>query len=150
MDRGDLVTIGLVFGQPGAELARPVRAAVFVQEQGVPPALEWDEHDARSLHALAIDRHGHPVGTGRLTPEGRIGRMAVLTAWRGCGVGSKLLHGLLQEQQRRRWPAAHLHAQLTAAEFYRQRGFASVGEPFQEAGIGHVLMYFQPGVARLG
>ncbi|MBI4985575.1 MAG: L,D-transpeptidase, partial [Rhodocyclales bacterium] len=60
-----------------AAAARPVREAVFQREQGVPQELEWDEHDADSLHAVARDAAGAPIGTGRLLPDGHIGRMAV-------------------------------------------------------------------------
>ena len=74
-----------------AEKLRAVRIAVFVVEQNIPEELEWDEHDAASVHALAEDRDGVPIGCGRLLPDGHIGRMAVLSDWRGQGVGAALL-----------------------------------------------------------
>ena len=80
----EMVEFGLTSGawnELGA-LARPVREAVFVAEQGVPLALEWDKFDAVSRHVIARDSSGEVIGTGRLLPDGHIGRMAVL-----AGVG---------------------------------------------------------------
>ena len=148
MDRDDAnPIIHVAFGRPGADLSRPVRHTVFVVEQGVPPELEWDGLDHLCVHALAIDPHGRVLGTGRLLPNGRVGRMAVLGSWRRRGVGTRLLQALLREQRARGWPAAHLHAQLAAADFYVRQGFQCAGEPFDEAGIPHVLMRHQPGDA---
>lgn len=123
----------------GAALAEPraVREAVFVQEQGVPPELEIDDQDPRSRHVLASDGGGAPIGTARLTPEGRIGRMAVAREWRGHGVGSALLHALLRIAREDGLDRVTLHAQESAVDFYRRHGFAPVGERFMEAGIVH-------------
>ena len=78
----------------------PVRIAVFVIEQNIPEELEWDEHDVTSVHVLAEDAAGTPVGCGRLLPDGHIGRMAVLPGWRGHGVGAALLQSLEAECDR--------------------------------------------------
>src|SRR5690606_32197026 len=128
--------------EPGADQAGPraVREAVFIQEQGVPPALEIDDQDPRSRHVLARDAAGLPIGTARLTPEGRIGRMAVLREWRGHGVGSALLHALLRVAREDGLPLVALHAQEAAIDFYRRHGFAPVGQRFMEAGIVHQAM----------
>ena len=79
-----------------AELRR-VRHAVFVIEQAVPEDEEWDELDAVSQHVIARDPAGQPIGTGRLTPKGTIGRMAVVLDWRGRGVGDSILRVLLEQ-----------------------------------------------------
>ena len=63
-----------------------VRRAVFIDEQGVPEHMEWDADDAVSTHWLALV-DGEPVGCARLLSDGWIGRMAVLPAWRGRGIG---------------------------------------------------------------
>ncbi len=136
----DTVSIRLVFGAAGAQLARGVRNAVFIQEQSVPFALEWDGLDHMCVHALAADGFDQVIGTGRLMPDGRIGRMAVLARWRGHGIGSRLLEALLCEHGVRGWPPVHLHAQLEATAFYARHGFEPKGNPFVEAGIPHVLM----------
>ncbi len=119
------------------ERLRAVREPVFVQEQQVPLDLEWDELDPLAWHVLALAGDGQPVGTGRLTADGRIGRMAVLAPWRGSGVGSALLQRLLELAGDRRLPAVELHAQVSAIDFYVRHGFVAWGEPFQEAGILH-------------
>lgn len=119
---------------------RSVRDVVFVQEQQVPPALEIDDLDPRCRHVLAHDRAGRAIGTARLSPEGRIGRMAVLRDWRGRGVGSAMLHALLRLAREDGLARVGLHAQAGAIRFYRGHGFAPVGERFMEAGIEHQAM----------
>ncbi|HSR66000.1 MAG TPA: GNAT family N-acetyltransferase [Xanthomonadaceae bacterium] len=119
---------------------RAVRERVFVQEHGLPAAVEKDELDPLSTHVLACDAQGTAVGTGRLTPERRIGRMAVLPQWRGRGVGSAVLAALLHEAQARGWREVALHAHGDAVAFYLRHGFAPVGDGFIEAGIAQQVM----------
>lgn len=133
-------TIRLVgWSDAQAQLAA-VRRAVFIEEQGVPEALEWDGADAASVHALAQDATGAAIGTARLLPDGRVGRMAVLPPWRGRGVGGALLAALLAEAQRRGLSPVRIHAQVHAVPFYERFGFVREGEVFMEAGIPHVEM----------
>jgi predicted GNAT family N-acyltransferase len=119
---------------------RAVRIAVFVIEQNIPEALEWDEHDAASVHVLAVDAAGAPVGCGRLLPDGHVGRLAVLSDWRGRGVGAALLAHLTALAYARGDRRVLLHAQVQAMPFYARYGYAPVGEPFVEAGIPHRTM----------
>lgn len=123
-----------------AEDLRKVREAVFVLEQGVPAALEWDGLDAACHHVIARNAAGAPIGTGRLTPDRRIGRMAVLREWRGHGVGDALLLALLEQARALGWPEVSLHAQVSAESFYVRHGFVPQGERFEEAGIQHQTM----------
>jgi predicted GNAT family N-acyltransferase len=118
---------------------RAVREAVFVREQNVPQELEWDEIDPQCDHVLAEAR-GEAIGTGRLLPDGHIGRMAVLPAWRGKGVGSAILDELLAMASERGIQRIVLHAQTQARAFYERHGFRTEGEEFLEAGIAHVRM----------
>lgn len=120
--------------------ARPVRERVFIDEQAVPLELEWDEWDEVSDHAVALDASGEAIGTARLLPDGRIGRMAVIKEWRGKGVGAALLAAMLVRARARAMPRALLHAQTQAAGFYRKFGFSERGGEFLEAGIPHVEM----------
>lgn len=120
-------------------MLRRVRTAVFIAEQGVPEALEWDEHDAESLHAVALI-DGEVAGCARLLPDGHIGRMAVLPDFRGQGVGSEMLVCLIDAARVRNMTLLQLHAQSHAAGFYRKAGFVSEGPEFDEAGIPHIRM----------
>jgi len=126
--------------EAGLPHLRAVREAVFVQEQGVPLAMEWDELDPLCRHVIARDGGGQPIGTGRLTPEHKIGRMAVLADWRGRGVGDALLLALLEEARTLGWHDLSLHAQASAVGFYTRHGFLPYGERFEEAGIEHQSM----------
>jgi predicted GNAT family N-acyltransferase len=132
----------------GAAGLAAVRHAVFVVEQGVPHDLEWDGLDPDCVHALALDPLGQPIGSGRLAPGGRIGRMAVLAAWRGRGVGMRLLDALIGEARRRGLASVHLHAQVHAMPFYARSGFVAHGPEFDEAGIPHREMQLSLGDAR--
>lgn len=119
---------------------RAVRRAVFIDEQGVPEELEWDDADERAYHVLALDDEGAPIGTGRLQLDGQIGRMAVLREWRGRGVGRKILATLVDLARKEGCAVARLHAQTHALEFYATQGFVAVGPEFDEAGIRHRAM----------
>ena len=120
--------------------AEPLRFAVFVTEQQVPAEIELDEFDDLSVHAVAFDTDGSAVGTGRLLPDGHIGRMAVAKAARGSGVGSAILKALMDEARRRRHSHAVLSAQTHAQDFYRKHGYAAYGDVYDDAGIPHVEM----------
>ncbi|GAB2653827.1 GNAT family N-acetyltransferase [Arenimonas aestuarii] len=119
---------------------RKVRETVFILEQKVPEEEEWDDLDPRSQHVLARDAGGQPIGTGRLTPEHKIGRMAVLREWRGRGVGDGLLVALMDRARTLGWTEVKLNAQVSALAFYARHGFEPYGERFMEAGIEHQAM----------
>ena len=120
--------------------ARPVREAVFVVEQKVPLEMEWDDLDPVCDHAIARDTAGRAIGTGRLLPDARIGRMAVLAEWRGRGVGAAVLVALVERAEQRGMKQVTLHAQTHAASFYARYGFVAEGDVFMEADIPHVTM----------
>jgi len=126
--------------QDDGHFLRIIRETVFVKEQQVPVALEWDEFDNDCLHLLTLDTSGRPIGTARFLPDGHIGRMAVLKEWRGKGVGSAMLRRLLEEAKKRHIRQVVLNAQTVAAGFYRKFGFQVEGEEFIDAGIPHVKM----------
>ena len=130
-----------------AEATR-IRETVFVSEQGVPPEIELDLHDPHCVHALARDKTGCAVGTGRLLPSeahgerlvAHVGRMAVLKQWRGQGVGSKLLAHLIEAARARGDTEVALSSQTHAEGFYRAHGFVPDGDEFLDAGIPHRTM----------
>lgn len=136
------MTIQLTLGDwdTQQEMARAVRYEVFVIEQNIPVELEWDEMDAVCLHALALNASGEAIGTGRLLPDGHIGRMAVRQEGRGAGVGSALLQALMLEAKKRGDTAVRLNAQVAVEPFYVRHGFARQGEEFIEADIPHIHM----------
>jgi predicted GNAT family N-acyltransferase len=119
---------------------RAVREQVFVREQAVPIGLERDEFDSLCQHVVA-EAAGQAIGTGRLLPDGRIGRMAVLESWRGRGVGSALLEALLRLARDRGIRRVRLNAQSRSVAFYQRHGFIAEGEEFIEAGIPHRSMW---------
>jgi YbgC/YbaW family acyl-CoA thioester hydrolase len=132
--------------------ASAVRQEVFVEEQKIPKELEWDVADAGAVHAVAYNRLGQPLATGRYLPyepEGqserqagvvKIGRMAVKRVLRGSGVGRDVLRALTDAARERGEQEVLLHAQRSAAGFYTRLGYAVRGEPFEEAGIPHIEM----------
>lgn len=124
------------------EDAQRLRIEVFVIEQSVPIELEWDESDEISIHAVAYDEDGQPIATGRLLPDGHIGRMAVRKNLRGSGIGSQVLNTLLAEAKRIGHSKLILHAQIHAQGFYEKHGFIRAGEEFMEAGIPHMEMTY--------
>ncbi|MEO7009987.1 MAG: YbgC/FadM family acyl-CoA thioesterase [Caldimonas sp.] len=124
--------------------AREIRTEVFVDEQKIPADMEWDEADSGCIHAVAFNRFGLALGTGRMLEHvpgvAKIGRMAVRQTVRGSNVGRAVLDALLQSARQRGDREAILHAQMSAAPFYARAGFSARGPVFEEAGIPHVEM----------
>ncbi|MCC7225903.1 MAG: GNAT family N-acetyltransferase [Burkholderiaceae bacterium] len=120
--------------------ATPIRMQVFVLEQRVAPQEELDDMDVACLHAVAFDAQGRAQGTGRLLPDGHIGRMAVLREFRGLGIGSAILDMLVNEARGLGYHSVALHAQTHARGFYERHGFVAEGDEFEEANIPHILM----------
>ncbi len=121
------------------DLLHTIRHQVFVLEQGVPEALEHDALDPQCLHLLAYWQET-PVGTARLTAQGRIGRMAVLPDYRRHGIGSGLLQRILESAREQGLKEVVLAAQISAITFYERFGFRAEGVIFEEAGIDHLMM----------
>ena len=123
-----------------ADALRAIRRMVFVDEQNVPEALEWDGIDGECRHAIAEDAQGDAIGCARLLPDGHIGRMAVLATWRGRGVGSALLVALVDLARTLGHARVLLNAQTHALPFYARHGFAAFGDEYDDAGIPHRAM----------
>jgi YbgC/YbaW family acyl-CoA thioester hydrolase len=126
------------------EPARRIRTEVFIDEQRVPLEMEWDDADEQCVHAVAFNRLGQAVATGRLLPSqagsAKIGRVAVNRVLRGSGVGRRLMEALMKAARDRGDKEIVLHAQRSAESFYRGLGFATRGDAFEEAGIPHIEM----------
>jgi predicted GNAT family N-acyltransferase len=121
-----------------------VRSTVFIDEQRVPPGLEFDDRDSACRHVLAFDGDT-AIGTGRLDLEygGKIGRVAIVATHRRTGVGRAImwrLHDIAREQHQ---PRLWCHAQVTAVPFYERLGYVRSGPVFVEAGIDHVRMDYE-------
>lgn len=116
-----------------------LRETVFVKEQGVPPEIEWDGNDGLAEHVIA-ERDGQAIACGRLMPDGKIGRMAVIFAARRTGIGAQVMTALIDQAMRRGLRSVYLHAQSHALGFYNGQGFTREGDTFQEAGIDHIAM----------
>ena len=123
-----------------------IRFRVFVQEQGVPPGIEEDEHDPGALHLLALNTSGEMIGCARLVVHddcGLIGRMAVLPEHRQQGTGTRLLLALVEQARKKQLQRLQLHAQCSARGFYARQGFTAVGPVFNDAGIPHQKMVLE-------
>ena len=124
--------------------AQRIRSAVFIDEQKIPAEMEWDAADAECLHAVAYNRFGMALATGRLLEHvpgtAKIGRMAVLPTMRGSAIGRAVLDALMAAARARGEREVLLHAQTSAAGFYQRAGFSTRGPEFEEAGIAHVEM----------
>lgn len=133
-------TVKPVYWTATQKILRGIRAKVFVEEQGVPPDLEWDGLDEHAYHVIAYAPDDTPIGTGRLLQDGQIGRICVLKEWRGKGVGRSVLDMLLVTANKMGYDVVKLHAQTRVLDFYLRRGFAKQGKEFMEAGIPHIAM----------
>ena len=127
-----------------SEGLKQLRMAVFVQEQGIPEALEWDDADHTALHALTTNRLGLPLATGRLLSPGpgtaRVGRLAVHKLMRGTGLAKDMVQRLMTVARERGDTTVVLDAQCSAVGFYASLGFESRGATFMDAGIEHIEM----------
>lgn len=117
-----------------------IRRLVFIVEQQVPREEEWDGRDDTAWHWLATDADDRPIGTARLLPDGQIGRMAVLSEYRGYGVGAAMLEKAVQKAAHLGMDSVFLNAQSHALAFYEAGGFEAEGAEFLEAGIPHRRM----------
>ena len=133
-------TVSLVSWHDGEPLLKAIRTAVFIREQGVPEEMEWDEHDATCRHALALSLNGDAIACGRMFSNGHIGRIAVLSDWRGKMVGTAIMEAFLNYADAHDYPQVDVDAQVQAKPFYQRFDFTERGEVFMDAGIPHIKM----------
>lgn len=126
------------------EAALRLRVEVFVEEQRIPLEMERDPADEHCLHAVATNRLGQVVATGRLLPSqngrARVGRMAVKRLLRGVGLGQRVLSTMVEAARQRGDQHLVLHAQRSAEAFYARAGFVAQGDGFEEDGLPHIEM----------
>jgi predicted GNAT family N-acyltransferase len=131
------ITLTVTDWPTDGEALYAVRHAVFIVEQHVPRELEVDAADRTARHVLARDAAGRPIATGRLLPDGHIGRLAVLAPWRGRGLGRRLLAALIDLARAQGLAEVVASAQVRAAPFYSAAGFVAEGDVYDDAGIPH-------------
>ncbi|MEU9046494.1 MULTISPECIES: GNAT family N-acetyltransferase [unclassified Kitasatospora] len=153
MSTGVGIAIRVAEGDADLALVRAVRREVFIVEQNVPEELEYDRYDGTSVHLLAVGADGATLGTGRLIfgdqareltggVEGRVllGRLAVLPAARGTGLGAQLVRAIEAAGAERGASEVELHAQVHALGFYERLGYVAEGPVYDDAGIPHRTM----------
>jgi predicted GNAT family N-acyltransferase len=120
-----------------------VRRSVFHIEQGVDPSLDLDGKDETADHILAYVEN-QAVGTvrGRYLDHqtAKIERLAVLSEFRGQGIGKRLMEEALNIAANKQINTVVIHAQDYVKSLYLKLGFLPEGELFEEAGISHVKM----------
>jgi predicted GNAT family N-acyltransferase len=123
-----------------SDVLTDIRHKVFVEEQKVRVDEEIDEHDPHAVHWLAYGSNAKAMATGRMLPDGHIGRMAVLKEYRERGVGSSLMRKIIRYAVREGLEQVFLYAQIKAVPFYEGFGFIAQDDPFMDAGIPHKTM----------
>ncbi|HSS69541.1 MAG TPA: GNAT family N-acetyltransferase [Casimicrobiaceae bacterium] len=133
-------TVRIVRWEAERARLRSLRTQVFVVEQRVPAELEFDEDDPVCRHALALEPNGQAIGCARLLGDASIGRVAVLSAWRGRGVGGAMLARLMDVARYACFERVSLNARSDTQAFYARLGFVACGEEYVEVGIRHQRM----------
>ena len=119
-----------------------VRAAVFIVEQGVPASEEWDGLDEVCTHFLAGDAET-TAGCARLASmaeTAKVQRVAVMPAYRGTGLGARIVRAVLDHAREAGFRDVTLDSQVQAIGFYEKLGFRAHGPEFLDAGIPHRAM----------
>ncbi|PSV28216.1 MULTISPECIES: GNAT family N-acetyltransferase [unclassified Photobacterium] len=129
----------VAFDDANKESIRLVREQVFIKEQQIDPEIEFDGLDTQAVHVLVVDGE-QPLGTGRILADGHIGRIAIMKAARGQGLGVKVVQALVNYAKQQGYPRVDLGAQTHAVDFYRKLGFTPYGDEFMEANIPHQAM----------
>jgi len=134
------VTLRHADWQHDRDVIQAIRRSVFVEEQGIPESEEWDAADESCHFVLALTAKCDAVGTGRLQPTGKIGRIAVLPQYRCRGIGGAIVRHLVNQATELGLDQVYLHAQTAALDFYERLGFRAEGPEFDEVGIPHRRM----------
>jgi len=127
------------FDEKYAQEIRRIRNAVFTAEQGILESIDFDGQDRDAAHVL-VQHAGVYAATGRMLPDGHIGRLAVLSEYRRRGLGEKALQALVEHARSAGLQWVYLGAQIQVVGFYEKLGFTPCGGPFFEAGIQHIQM----------
>ncbi|MHA3982998.1 GNAT family N-acetyltransferase [Acinetobacter venetianus] len=128
--------------------AKLIRKLVFISEQNIPEQDEWDDQDAISQHFVVYDQN-QPIATARLLANNSVGRVAVLKAYRGQGIGRLIMLEIIAYAQAQKRPNLQLSSQVHAISFYEKLGFSIQGDEYDECGIPHIEMVMPIGLHSL-
>ena len=140
---GTPFTVSLIGWHDGEPLLKSIREVVFIREQGIPEASEWDGLDENCRHALALSLQGDAIGCGRMRPDGHIGHIAVLPQWRKQKVGTAIMEALLDYARAHDYPRVSVDVQPRYVPFYRSLGFVEQGEASGNAAPPHTKMFLK-------
>ncbi|MDE9540109.1 GNAT family N-acetyltransferase [Xenorhabdus bovienii] len=120
-----------------------IRKQVFTDEQGFDAEIDIDEYDDIALHVLIFDGE-KPIGVLRAVPMDnnmlKVGRVAVLKAYRGKGIGRKVMEFIEDYGRKNGIVAIGLSSQCHAQPFYESLGYQARGEIYLEEGAEHIFM----------
>lgn len=119
--------------------AKFIRKQVFIIEQNIPEEEEWDDQDMISDHFVVYDQD-QPIATARLLQNNSVGRVAVLKAYRGQGIGSMIMLEIIRQAHQQDRKFLQLSSQVHAISFYEKLGFSIQGDAYDECGIPHIKM----------
>ena len=119
--------------------AKFIRKQVFIIEQNIPEEEEWDDQDMISDHFVVYDQD-QPIATARLLQNNSVGRVAVLKAYRGQGIGRMIMLEVIRQAHQQDRKFLHLSSQVHAISFYEKLGFSIQGDAYDECGIPHIKM----------
>jgi predicted GNAT family N-acyltransferase len=114
---------------------RKIREKIFVCQWRIPWEYEFDQQDNDAFHVLVVDENNQEVATGRITPKGEIGRIAVEPQFRGPEVYQLLFNALISIAEQHGLQNVHVLCELEGVDYYQQQGFRPVGLVFMDAGI---------------
>lgn len=117
-----------------------LREQVFVYEWHIPRESEFDQQDLSSYHVLLFDDDNQEIATGRITPNGELGRIAVMPRYRQAEVYHTLLNALLDIAKQQGMNEISVQCELQGVEYYQQQGFRTVGPVYMDAGIARQKM----------
>lgn len=119
---------------------KKIREKIFVCQRRIPAEYEFDHQDSIAFHVLVVDEHNQAVATGRITPKGEIGRIAVEPEFIGPEVYQALFNALLKIAKQHGLDDVLVQCELEGVNYYQQQGFRPVGAVFMDAGVARQPM----------
>ena len=117
-----------------------VRRKVFVVERRFDKKMLYDKFDTDSFHLIATNEGEQTIGCGRLTRDGRLGRIAVLIDQRGKGIGTMILGRLIKIAEQNQIKNISLNTERDLVNFYQQQSFAETGPVYMKQGVPYQHM----------